>query len=504
MRTDLVSVRFVLSALLLALPSGVCAQGVDPAGVSVEEDEDEADSLQERLTEREDKRRPLTPRTIDVFGRPLTVGGEFELALEYRRDRDATVAALDRATLAGELEIEAFYSFGPWLSLFAQGRLGGQDDLFDAGVEMRDRSGVESGSGHYFERGEMWLYSEDIAGSGIDLDLGRLHFEDDRRWWWDEELDAVRAAREFGDLEVVLAAADERGPDRSGLDWVDPEHDRVRRYIAEASLDWRPNHALQLFALRHDDRSRVEVPGQRVRSLSEDDSDARLTWLGARLIGGFELGRGGVLGYWLDWAQVQGSERLVEYEAVDARSSEVVDVETQAVRGRAYDVGVNWLLPFAVEPRLFAGFASGTGDGDPDDGIDHGFRQTGLQANEAGFGGVERFARYGYLLDPELSNLRIATVGAGLSLWRSSSLDVVFHDYRLQRPAEELRDARVELALEGTRRDLGQGLDLVLAVEEWERYEFGFIASVFQAGRAVSAGQRGRHYGALLVFRIAF
>ena len=36
----------------------------------------------------------------------------------------------------------------------------------------------------------------------MSLDVGQLDFEDDRRWWWDEELDAVRLGYELGDFEV--------------------------------------------------------------------------------------------------------------------------------------------------------------------------------------------------------------------------------------------------------------------------------------------------------------
>ena len=43
--------------------------------------EREQQSLRERLTEREDKRRPRVPWSIDVAGRPLTVGGEYETTL---------------------------------------------------------------------------------------------------------------------------------------------------------------------------------------------------------------------------------------------------------------------------------------------------------------------------------------------------------------------------------------------------------------------------------------
>jgi alginate production protein len=160
----------------------------------------------------------------------------------------------DRFLLEQGLEVEAFYSFGLPLSLFAQLRVGMQEDLLsDTFEEISDLA---------VERGEMWLYSENIADSHVNLDLGRLHFEDDRRWWWDDELDAVRVAYETETLGIVLALARELGPSRSDRNHVDPEHDRVRRLIGEASWDFRPNHALQLFLLHQNDHSPSERPGR--------------------------------------------------------------------------------------------------------------------------------------------------------------------------------------------------------------------------------------------------
>jgi hypothetical protein len=236
----------------------------------------------------------------------------------------------------------------------------------------------------------------------------------------------------------------------------------------------------------------------------EDDADGRLTWLGARATGVEALPSGALLGYWLDGALVRGKERRVEYEDLSPGRSVVEEARRRDVRGWAADAGLSWMLPLAFEPRLFAGLALGSGDSEPDSSTDHSFQQTQLEANEAGFGGVERFAQYGIVLDPELSNLAVLTVGAGVSLLRSSSLDLVYHAYRLLEPADALRDARLELALPGGDRRLGQGVDLVLALEEWERLEFAFAAAAFRAGPAFGRDRGRWSYGGFAALRLAF
>jgi hypothetical protein len=182
----------------------------------------------------------------------------------------------------------------------------------------------------------------------------------------------------------------------------------------------------------------------------------------------------------------------------------VEDLVRRDVGGWAIDVGLSWLLPLPLEPRLYAGYAHGSGDENPEASTDRSFRQTGIHANEAGYGGVEHFSHYGFLLDPELSNLGIATLGAGLSLFDSSSLDLVYHRYRLVERADSLLDSRLEATLTGESRAVGDEIDLVLAVEEWERFELFFVASGFRADRAFGEDDGKWSYGGIAALRFAF
>lgn len=162
---------------------------------------------------------------------------------------------------------------GPQLSVFAQMQ----------GVSENDLRGDTSGgyADAYLERGEMWVYYQQAFGLPLHVEAGRLDFEDDRRWWWDQDLDAVRVTLAAGDLEVALAAAQELGATRSDRG-VEPDEDAILRGLLEASWDWRPTHSLQAFALRHVVRSPAQGVDDIVRRAREDESDARLTWLGVR------------------------------------------------------------------------------------------------------------------------------------------------------------------------------------------------------------------------------
>jgi len=464
------------------------AQLITAAGLAQED-------LRERLTEREDRRRPVEPFSLELGGRPLVLSGEYEVTLD-RLDSPGMAGLFDSLLLENAVEGEAFYSFGPELSLFAQLRVGTGEELLSAACADACRVIVE--------RGETWLHSRPIDGTPLDLDAGRLHFEDERRWWWDAELDAVRMAYETAAFGIALAVGRELFSSRLNRDQVDAEQEGVRRLIGEASWDWRRNHAIELFLLYHRDGSWSPPAGEIVDSARQDASDARLTWFGARAIGVLELQARNLLGYWLDTALVRGSETLVDFQSLSPQQSMATAVTRQDVAGWAVDLGVNWILPLALTPRLFASYALGSGDSAPSGPTDRSFRQSGLQANESGFGGVRRFPHYGALLDPELSNLEVTTLGAGIALLRSSSLDLVWHRYRLDVPATSLRSAGVETALTGVDRGLGSEADLVLALEEWERVEFELVSSAFRRGPAFGAEEGAYSYRLFLGARLAF
>jgi hypothetical protein len=519
-------------ATLAALASLVVASQAVRAEEAADAAPEAPGDLRQRLTEREDENRVEQPFQFNVFGRPLSWSGHYETTVDYL---DPAVLGFgerkhDQLLIENELETEMFYSFGPALSLFAQLRLKMEWDNF------KDQQ-PEVVTDFFVERGETWLRSEDVAGSGLNLEIGRIDFEDDRLWWWDEDLDAVRVSYERGAVEMALSVARELAATRSDLGSVVPEDNRALRLIAEASWDYRPNHSLQFFGLASADHSPEETIGEIVRNEDKDDSDADLGWLGVRAMGGWESKSRGALGYWLDTAIVGGHERFIDFVAfspeppvveepteegesslaatgessgssssvASSSSTSVVDDSIErSVHGWALDAGLTWILPVFADPRITVGYAIGSGDGSPDEGADRSFRQTGLHSNEPGFGGVRRFRQYGLLLDPELSNLSVLTIGVGCSLLQSSSLDLVYHRYRLQEPAASLRSARIDTTLNGRDRDLGQAFDLVLGVEEWERVEVEVAGSVFQAGPAFGVDDHKWVWGGLLTFSVAF
>lgn len=455
-----------------------------------------------RLTERAQENRVEQPWVTQFFGYPLSATLQYELAFNWTRPitRDNAAYSTTRVDMEQYAEPELFYTLGPQLSFLVQARIGREKASH---LASRD----------FVERGEIWLYAQPAFSFPLTFEIGRLDFEDDRRWWWDGDLDALRITLTTASFELAIALARELYPTRSDQDFIEPEHEALRRWFVETSWDWRVEQSIQLFALFHNDRSQASGIGELIAKEREDASDANFTWFGARALGTRARSPAGSLDYWMDAAWVSGNERTLGFIPVSATQSVVNEQVERVVRGWAFDVGATWTAPIAnkrqTNPamgdlRFTLGYARGSGDSNPSDGTDHAFRQTGLHTNAPGFGGVQSFRGYGVLLDPELSNLAVVTAGAGISLLQASSLDVVYHYYRQAQPADTVRGTRLNTALNGVDRDLGHGLDLVLAVEEWERLHFEVSISTLRAGAAFGT-QRGQWaWGVFTELRFAF
>ncbi|MFT4540547.1 MAG: hypothetical protein ACI841_001777 [Planctomycetota bacterium] len=264
---------------------------------------------------------------------------------------------------------------------------------------------------------ELYAYWSDVFGLPFDLQVGRQDFDEDREWLWDKNLDAVRGIVKHGDLRLELAAATTL-------------HDGGERAEATDTFLAYIYHEVDdclLGAYVIDTRTRLE----------EDDFPIHM---GVRAIGN-----------WLPQQEVWAEAAVVQgyHEQTD-------------IRGWGLDVGTTW-SPDLAEPWYFsAGFSFGSGDDDSTDSVDHAFRQTGLQDNNDKLGGVTSFKYYGELLEPELSNLEILTLGVGCRPTNDTSIDLVYHRYRQDQESDRIRGSHLDRHPNGISDKVGSELDLIL------------------------------------------
>jgi alginate production protein len=425
-----------------------------------------------------DERRSDAPFTIDLFGKPVQLGGSWEYSDERRDNFDLNSAnARDRRVREHEIKLEARALIDERTQAFAQ--LVGLH-------ETRRTQGDGRNVNRSLERGQMWWQRERLFGTPWSLQAGRVELLDRRAWWWDEDLDAVRVryAGSGWRLDTGLARelARKSSADRNG---VASAQRGVTRWFGQATWPWTERHALDAFWLVQNDTSSRPAAGAVFANEDRTDpSDLSARWFGVRASGEWRFespsGSGPRLAYWADTALLSGRERLTPLDEQDNGRFIAGTTQRRKVSGNAFDVGATGTLALPLRPSLTVGFARGSS----------GFRQTGLQENKARLGGVKRFQRYGELLQPELANLSVATLGAGVRVFDNTSIELATHRLRQVRAADSIRGARLSADPQGANRSLGREVDLLVAVRENKNVEFLFKASHFKPGAAFAPDRR--------------
>jgi alginate production protein len=278
---------------------------------------------------------------------------------------------------------------------------------------------------------------------GSTLKLGRQRFQDEREWWFDDELDGIRLFHTFSRFAGEFSVT--RSNDRDLLNDQDPDH--VVNYNFHGRFAPTKAHEAGLYLLGQDDRR---------------DNDEDRLYLGLHARG--ELLDN--LDYWVELAYLWG------------------DSDANDIRAYGVDVGGTYVFDTAFQPSITLGYAYGSGDADPDDGRDGNFRQTGFEDNTAKFNGLIRLKYYGEMVDPELSNLQVASAGLGIRPTRNTSLDIVHHVYRQVEASTQVGEWEIGEDPNGRSTDIGHGTDLIAGYRIKPHHKGSLIAGYFRPGKA--------------------
>lgn len=284
--------------------------------------------------------------------------------------------------------------------------------------------------------------------------VGRWLYSDERDWLLDESIDGALVRPDLGRIEFDVLAGRINHWRRDLLD-SGTRGDPVNVYAAFGRYELWRRFEIGAYALVRHDTSGIE--GQH------------------RHFGVRAHGRIGDWDVWNELGLVTGH---------DGR---------QRLRGHGLDIGgVYTAQDLPMRPRLVLGYAYGSGDDKPDDGVDRRFRQTGLQSNEARLGGLTKRKIYGEVLDPELSNLHVVSAGVGISPSREWSVDLIWHGFRQARIGE-LEGAGIRPrrdSLDG--RGIGHELNLVVGYAPTQTIVVGGALGVFLPSARFDTDDRGR------------
>ena len=265
----------------------------------------------------------------------------------------------------------------------------------------------------------------------FEFNFGRRNYEDNRHWLYDTSLDIFRAQLKVGHFQFEASGGRQALWD---LDVLQREvKDRINTYILYGEYRGIEDVKLGAYAIRRYDYNRQE---------------GRPLNLGLRALG-TPTDR---LKYWVELALLRGR-----------------DEQSNKFRGRAIDFGGTYKfkgLPW--DPNITLSYAYGSGDGNPDDGVNNEFRQTGLESNEDRWAGLAKFKYYGEALDPQLSNLKILTVGFGFRPAPTVTVDLVHHWYKLSQLADNVAGSPITAVMnqDDTQlsKDVGREFDVVIGI----------------------------------------
>lgn len=262
------------------------------------------------------------------------------------------------------------------------------------------------------------------------ISLGRSNYEDNRHWLYDTSMDILMVQHKGKKFKTQLTYG------REVFLNLDPLKREVTDRINTLMLhtEYRGIEDIQLagYVIQRDDL---------------DKNEGRPLLMGVRTLGYPTKN----LSFWTELAYMGGQDEL-----------------SRNFSAYAFDIGGTYrFFDHPRHPSITLGYAFATGD-DPNSSSNNEFRQSGLQSNEARLGGVSELLYYGEVLAPELSNLSILTLGFGFHLAHNMTLDLVYHKYRLDEIAEELRNSEITALMnqDDTRlsKDVGSGFDVVLGV----------------------------------------
>jgi hypothetical protein len=389
------------------------------------------------------------------LGKRLLLAGDCRLATRHEAGFTLSEEDDERVVTAPALTMQLAGDWGPALQ-----------SLIDVGVhgDAQWEGGRSETAGPNLEARQAYAILRTPGGKGAALLVGKQRIRDSREWLFDEQLDAVRLYL-YWTRPVVLEASylpSILPPKGESFETWDDVLLRTR-FIPDSR-----NEASLYFLKRRDSSPRNRQPVYWGLSYHGRTRRVLAAWLEASLLRGEDRGR--------------------------------------PQRAWALDGGATLTSRGRVRASVTGAYAVGSGEEkEPGDPFSQEFRQTGYQDNTGRFGGFSSFQYYGEVLDPELSNIRILTLAAGLRFGSSVSLDGVYHTYRQHRLDNDLRAALKPASPPNEDSpDLGRELDVIVAVRNlWKRASMSYSFGRFEPGAAL-AGSQGHATRHRLSVRVAF
>jgi alginate production protein len=386
---------------------------------------------------------PIEPGARDRPPRPIVQSLTYqysygsESSIVYRRDADLNKSVRDNVLLVTP-QINGLVVYRPtnWFAATLE---------MIAEVEIPEKAPETVALPNGQIQGELKTTSQLLVDQGyltfrapvppyFEFNVGRRNYEDERHWLYDTSLDIGSLSFRQGPLRIEAFAGRQVWKNANFAPNQSEVKDRINTTLVY--LDYRGIEDIRLaaYTIRRDDLTRnLGMP---------------------RLTGVRALGRPtDNFNFWTELAYLGGT-----------------DPAGKRYSGRGLDVGATYRFTGApLNPNVTLGYAYGSGDDDPNDKKNHTFQQSGLESNESRFAGISKFKYYGEVLDPQLSNIKIYTLGVGAYPAPNISVDLVYHRYRLSKFADEVPGSPITALMsqvDPPSATMGTALDVILGFRQ--------------------------------------
>ncbi len=377
---------------------------------------------------------------------------EFEDNFDLDKSNDDDVAALKH-----RLGLSLLIDPGEWYRLFFETEISRED--------LKKNQRGKSTDGWEWRIKQAFVDFPNVS-DGATLRVGRQNFKDPMEWFYDANLDGARIYYNYNDFSFEASVSREHLLPIDQLN--NDKKNEIDNYIAVASYAPNKKSSTSGYVIYRDE------------DVFNNNNPEDLLFFGIQSIGQFSS----AFEYWLNAAYVTGER---------ARAAGARPIEAYAV-----DAGATLIFDDApLEPSFTVGFVHGSGDSRRNSGKDTNFRQTGLQDNNYRFNGVTKFKYLGELFDPEITNIDILTLGAGIRPTKKSSIDIVYHHYRQDKAVDRLSGTNLNLDPLGIDKNLGHEWDVIFGVRASKNLSIEAVFGGFFPGAAFASNADNAWFGKL-------
>jgi len=407
---------------------------------------------------------------------------------------------LNRSALQTKLGVKAKYLLGENWLLDSDVRLAGILQHINTSTDSRSANDI------YLEAKQLYLKSGTVFGrqSSLSLSIGRQTFRDLHSWNYDVELDAIRLKFSRTLLQWELAYGGRLFDYRMGDDEYRPSIESSRFLLGTLQHQWHYKHYVGAYSLTEQNSVSEDQTSVVFRADELIEPRTNLTWYGIKSHGEYSTTRG-AFKYSGTLATLYGDTQALSTTTLGNGDRQVTAFTNQTIKGgMAIDLRLAW-QPAEKKYAIALNYATASGDNTVGSGNQKRYVQPNIATNKSRVLGDSRYRYYGEALNPDLSNLHIATITAGRPMNDNIWIEAAYHLYRQDKASPYLEASSPKLSPNGNSRDIGQGLDLVLGGTLKNGSKLQVILSGFWGGNAFgNTAQVKNIYRALVNYRVLF